>query len=193
MVLIPGSKSTLSDLEGFRAAGWDIDLQAHLRRGGTVVGLCAGYQMMGHTVSDPDGIEGRPGSTPGLGLLDAETVLTHDKKLTEERASELSTGQPVRGYEMHMGRTTGPALARPMLRLAGRTDGAISADGKVLGCYLHGLFASDDFRSAFLARFRQGREAGPAYEAQVEETLDRLADHLEEHADVDGLLALAQR
>ena len=192
LVLLPGSKATIADLKQFRAEGWDIDLLAHMRRGGRVVGLCAGYQMMGRKISDPDGIEGPPESVEGLGLLDLETVLAGDKALHEATGVEKTTGRPVYGYEMHMGRTTGPGLERPMLDLNGRADGGISADGLAMGCYLHGIFADDGFRTAFLAQFRQGREAGLAYEALVERTLDQLADHLEAHMDLDHLLEIAR-
>lgn len=192
LVLLPGSKTTIADLQALRDAGWDIDLKAHLRRGGMVVGLCAGYQMLGQVISDPEGIEGPAGSVEGLGLLDTETVLTGDKALYEERGTDVSTGAQVHGYEMHMGRTSGPGLQRPMLQLNSGPDGAISPDGLVMGCYLHGLFADDDFRAAFLTRFREGRQGETRYEAQVEETLDRLAAHLETHLDLDGLLAVAQ-
>ncbi|WP_259781519.1 cobyric acid synthase [Aestuariispira ectoiniformans] len=192
LVLLPGSKTTIADLQAFRAEGWEIDLKAYLRRGGMVVGLCAGYQMLGKVISDPDGIEGPAGSVDGLGLLDTETALTGDKALYEEQGVDLSTGASVHGYEMHMGRTRGPGLQRPMLQLGSGPDGAISQDGRVMGCYLHGLFADDDFRAAFLSRFREGRQAETRYDAMVEQTLDNLADHLEAHLDLDALLATAK-
>src|SRR5690606_28656999 len=139
-----------------RAEGWDIDLRAHLRRGGWVLGLCGGYQMLGRRLSDPAGIEGPAGAVEGLGLLAVETELAGDKTLRAVRGRDLATGEPVAGYEMHIGRTHGPALARPMLHLAEdggeRPEGARSADGRVLGCYVHGLFAADGFRHAFLDR-----------------------------------------
>jgi adenosylcobyric acid synthase len=191
LVIIPGSKATIADLGYLRAQHWHTDLVGHIRRGGWVVGLCGGYQMLGSRISDPAGIEGAPGDAPGLGLLAIATELTGDKTLIEVDGVELSTGVPVRGYEMHLGRTTGPALARPMLRLGERTDGATSATGRVMGCYLHGLFAADGFRHAFLNRIRQRPESGLAYEAAVERTLDALADHLEASLDVEALLAQA--
>jgi adenosylcobyric acid synthase len=194
LVLIPGSKATLADLAAFREAGWDIDLAAHLRRGGRVLGLCGGYQMLGRRVADPDGIEGPPGEAEGLGLLDIETVLTPHKTLSEAAGVDIASGAPVRGYEMHLGATSGPDAARPMLRLAdGRRDGAVSADGRVAGCYLHGLFASDPFRGAFLERLGARPDPLLAFDARVEETLDALAAHLERHLDLDRLLAIARR
>ena len=191
LVVLPGSKATLGDLASLRAEGWGVDIAAHVRRGGAVLGLCGGYQMLGTTISDPQGIEGPAGHAPGLGLLDVETELTGDKTLTEAVGTDLDTGAPVRGYEMHVGKTSGPGLARPMIQLADGVDGAVSADGKVMGCYLHGLFASDPFRHAFLGRLRARASSGLAYEAEVERVLDDLADHLETHLDVDGLLAAA--
>ncbi len=191
LVILPGSKATLADLAFLRAQGWDIDLVAHLRRGGRVLGICGGYQMLGRTVRDPDGIEGPPGEAPGLGLLDLDTMLTGDKALVEAAGIDLDSGEPVAGYEMHVGRTTGPGLARPMLRLGERTDGAVSGDGRVLGCYLHGLFAADRFRHAFLNRLKPRAASGVVYEAGVEQVLDELAAHLEAHVDVQELLDIA--
>ena len=192
LVILPGSKATLADLAELRAEGWDIDLAAHVRRGGAVLGICGGLQMLGRRIADPAGIEGPPGAAEGLGLLDLDTVLSGDKQLREARGREIASGEPIHGYEMHVGRTSGPALARPMLDLAGRPDGAVSPDGRIMGCYVHGLFAADDFRHAFLARLRARTPSGFRFEQQIEATLDALADHLETHVDLDGLLALAR-
>ena len=191
VIVLPGSKATIADLAAVRGEGWDIDIGAHLRRGGRVLGLCGGFQMLGSRISDPLGMEGPPGAVAGLGLLAIETEFGADKTLIETAGTALASGAPVRGYEMHVGRTRGPDLARPMLRLDGRDEGAISADGRVQGCYLHGLFASDAFRSAWLAGLRAGRAGGLAWEMEVERTLDALADHLEAHIDLDRLLAAA--
>ncbi|HEX5079224.1 MAG TPA: cobyric acid synthase [Geminicoccaceae bacterium] len=191
LVLLTGSKATIADLDDFRAQGWDIDLAAHVRRGGAVLGLCGGFQMLGRRLADPDGIEGPPGATEGLGLLDVETVLAGAKRLQAARGRDVASGAAVEGYEMHVGRTSGPALAAPMLDLDGRPDGAVSADGRISGCYLHGLFAADAFRHAFLARLRPRVASGVVFERQIEQTLDALADHLERTVDVEGLLALA--
>ena len=190
LVVLPGSKATIADLHDFRAQGWDIDLAAHLRRGGRLLGLCAGYQMLGRRVADPLGVEGPPGETAGLGLLDVDTVMAGEKTLREVAGQGL--GQPLHGYEMHMGRTDGPDTARPFLTLAGQTEGACSADGRVMGCYLHGLFAADGFRAAFLGLLRPGRDGGIAFAPLVDQVLDRLADHLEANLDLDGLLAVAR-
>lgn len=189
LVLLPGAKSTIGDLGAFRAAGWDVDLHAHLRRGGRALGLCGGYQMLGRRIHDPDGVEGAPGSAEGLGWLDVETVMTSEKRVAPASGLHLSSGAAVSGYEIHLGRTDGPDCARPYLEINGRRDGAQSADGRVAGCYLHGLFAEDGFRRAFLG----DAASDLAYETMVDATLDALADHLEAHLDVDGLLALARR
>ena len=189
LVLIPGSKTTLGDLAAFRAEGWDIDLAAHLRRGGHVLGLCGGYQMLGRHISDPDGVDGRPGEAEGLGLLDVETVMGGTKQVHLRQATALPGGEPVSGYEIHMGKTAGPDCARAWLSVAGRPEGAASADGRVMGCYMHGLFSSDAFRAQFLARL--GHRSETAYEAGVEAVLDRLAEHLEQYLEIDRLLSLA--
>jgi adenosylcobyric acid synthase len=191
LVILPGSKATMSDLAFLRRQGWDIDLLAHHRHGGHIVGLCGGYQMLGRRVADPEGIEGSPGEAQGLGLLDIDTVLGDDKRLADASGHEVASGMPVHGYEMHLGVTTGPGLERPMLQLDGHPDGAVSPNGRALGCYLHGLFASDPFRRAFLTRL--GATAGAfAYEPMVDDVLDSLADHLERHLDLDALLAVAR-
>ena len=190
LILLPGSKSTIADLAHFRAQGWDIDLAAHIRRGGHVLGICGGYQMLGHTIADPDGIEGPPGTVQGLGHLDIATVMGRSKRLALSHATYLPTGDPVSGYEIHLGQTTGPATDRPWLTLDGRPEGAQSADGRVMGCYLHGLFAADAFRAAYLARLGKTSGAGD-YGATVQATLDALADHVARHLDLDALLALA--
>ena len=192
LVLIPGSKSTRADLADFRANGWDIDLAAHLRRGGHVLGLCGGYQMLGRTIADPDGIEGPPGSEPGLGLLDVETVLEPAKTLALTEAQDRTSGAPVQGYEIHLGRTDGPDCTRGWLALAdGRVDGAARPDGRVMGTYLHGLFSADGFRRAFLDRLgAPASELG--YEDGVDRALDALAAHCEAHLDLDRLFAMAR-
>ena len=192
LVLLPGSKATRADLQALHDEGWAIDIEAHRRRGGWVLGLCGGYQMLGRRVADPAGIEGPPGETRGLGLLDVETVLGRTKRLARTTGRASDGGAPVSGYEMHMGTTAGPDTARPLLRLEGGPDGARSADGRIMGCYLHGLFAADGFRHRFLDRLRRRARSDVAFEAAVERTLDSLAAHLEAHLDLDGLLAVAR-
>ncbi len=190
-VILPGSKATIADLGFFRAQGWDIDLIAHVRRGGRVLGVCGGYQMLGQRVADPEGMEGSPGAVAGLGLLDVETALTAEKTLERVEGENVLNGAPFAGYEMHVGRTTGPDCERPLLRFAdGRLDGAVAPGGRVMGAYVHGLFADDRHRAAFLAAL--GADSSVAYETTIEATLDALADHLEAHLDCDGLLAAAR-
>ncbi|MDF0599925.1 cobyric acid synthase [Psychromarinibacter sp. C21-152] len=190
LVLIPGSKSTIADLADFRAQGWDVDLFAHVRRGGHVLGLCGGYQMLGREIADPEGLEGPPDRTRGLGLLDVTTVMRPEKRLSLTRARDRASGEPVEGYEIHLGDTTGPDGARAWLEIDGRPEGAESADGRVRGCYLHGLFAADGFRARYLDRL--GGTAGQApYEAGLDATLDALAAHLDDALDLDRLLELA--
>jgi adenosylcobyric acid synthase len=191
LVILPGSKSTIADLAALRAAGFHIDIAAHHRRGGLVLGLCGGYQMLGKSVADPDGIEGPPGETPGLGLLDVTTMMTPNKSLTRIKARHAETKQPIEAYEIHIGQTEGSDRSRPFAVVDGAPEGAISADGRVQGSYLHGLFSSDAFRSAYLARLGVNA-SNEGYRGRVEGALDALAAHIERHLDVEGLLALAR-
>ena len=192
LVILPGSKATIADLAALRANGWDIDLQAHVRRGGKVFGVCGGYQMLGQRISDPAGIEGACGDAPGLGLLDIETVLTDKKKLTHVAGEALHYNTPFAGYEMHVGETTGPDCARPMLRLDdGRIDGAQSRDGRIAGAYVHGLFANDALRDALL-RDLGAPSSTLHFEQSIDETLDALAAHCAAHLDLDALWEMAR-
>ena len=190
LVIIPGTKSTRGDLEFLRKQGWDVDLQAHVRRGGRVLGICGGYQMLGTVIHDPDGIEGAAGSSKALGLLDVETVMTPEKRLTEMQAIHAQSGVGFLGYEIHVGRTEGPDNERPFAIVGDRNEGAISANGLVQGSYFHGMFRDDDFRQAFLKSL--GVNSTVNYRDTVESVLDSLADHMETHLDVDGLLDLAR-
>ena len=192
LIFLPGSKSTIDDLAGICREGWDIDIQAHGRAGGFIVGICGGYQMLGRSIADPDGIEGTAGTHAGLGLLDVETLLTAEKRVRPVAGTEIGTDLPVRGYEIHMGRSVGAATARPWLHIEGEPDGAVGAEGRVMGSYVHGLFQSDAFRRAFLARLGASGDPGPPYAASIETTLDQLADHLEAHIAVDRVLAIAR-
>ena len=191
LVLLPGSKATRADLAALVANGWAIDILAHHRRGGFVLGLCGGYQMLGRMVHDPDGLEGESGSSPGLGLLDVETTLAPQKTVRQTRAIEVGTGLEVGGYEIHQGLTDGPDTTRPMLQLDHGSDGAVAADGRVMGAYLHGLFASDAFRHAFLARIRAREPSDLAYAARIDNVLDDLAAHLATHLDTVRIAAIA--
>ncbi|WP_207388347.1 cobyric acid synthase [Lichenihabitans psoromatis] len=192
LVILPGSKATIADLADLRRFGWDIDILAHARREGRVLGLCGGYQMLGRSIADPEGVEGPPSSAVGLGLLDVETVLGGRKTLRRVAGRSVDGGAAFEGYEMHMGRTQGPDCERPMLRFEdGRPDGATSPNGRVSAAYVHGLFADDRQRADWLSRLG----AAPStlnYEADVERVLDALAAHLETHLDLDRLLSLAR-
>lgn len=191
MILIPGSKSTTGDLAFFRAQGWDIDLAGHVRRGGHVLGICGGYQMLGNEIHDPDGIEGPAGSYKGLGLLDVSTTMRAEKRLAEVQGRYLATGDKITGYEIHIGKTDGPDCDQAWLEVEGAKHGASSFNGRIKGCYIHGLFSADAFRAAYL----NGIGAPSSvfnYQAQVDKVLDDLAEHIETHLDLDMLLSLAK-
>ncbi|MEM0906913.1 MAG: cobyric acid synthase [Pseudomonadota bacterium] len=193
IVILPGSKSTCADLAALKSAGWDTDLRAFVRRGGTLIGLCGGYQMLGRTVADPNGIEGPAGTMEGLGLLNVETVLTAPKitkKVVGDAKPILGVSTPVEGYRIHMGRTEGADAARPVVLLGEGPDGAVSRAGNVFGTYVHGIFGSDALRAAILSRL--GHASQLAYEAHVEATLDCLADHLAACLDMDALHKIAK-
>jgi adenosylcobyric acid synthase len=187
IVVLPGSKATIADLAALRAEGWDIDIKAHHRRGGLIVGLCGGYQMLGRRIADPLGIEGAPAAVEGLGLLDAETTLAPEKVL--RRIAGRAMDAVIEGYEMHMGETHGPATAQPFAILDdGTRDGAIK--GPVIGSYLHGLFASPDLRHALLARIGVAG-GGRDYAADVDAALDEIAAEFAAHTDIDAMLRIA--
>jgi adenosylcobyric acid synthase len=191
LVILPGSKATIADLAALRAGAFDADIAAHRRRGGLVLGLCGGYQMLGRTIADPQGIEGRAGEVAGLGLLDVETVLSDRKRLEPIRGTTAGDVSFC-GYEMHLGVTTGADCARPFARLEdGAPEGAMSSDGRVFGTYIHALFADDHQRAAWLGRLSAG-PAAVGYDELIEQTLDRLAAHLAAHLDLDRLLSLAR-
>src|SRR5438874_3163330 len=146
LAILPGSKATIADFDSLRGAGWDIDLQAHVRRGGHVLGICGGHQMLGRSIADPNGIEGAPAKVEGLGLLPVDTVLEGDKVLVEVAGE--ADGVPFKGYEMHIGRTTGAATT--LLKLDGHDQGAMS--DRIAGCYIHGLLTDDRQRRHWLQR-----------------------------------------
>ena len=191
LIVLAGSKATLADLRFMREQGWDIDILAHHRRGRPVLGLCGGYQMLGRSVADPDGIEGPAGRVAGLGLLDVVTILTGDKRV--RAVSGTALGARFAGYEIHLGHTTGPDTTRPIGHFAdGQQEGATSADGLIAGSYVHGLLGEATQRRAWLARI--GVDAtGPDHGADIDAALDAIAARIETHVDVDGLIALARR
>jgi adenosylcobyric acid synthase len=191
LIILAGSKATIADLHALRREGWDIDIRAHCRRGGRVLGLCGGYQMLGRSVADPHGVEGPPdGSADGLNLLDVETLLSPSKTLKQVTGMALS--EPFAGYEMHMGQTDGPDTRRPVAHFPGeRTEGATSPDGRVAGTYIHGLFALAEQRSAWLAQLGV-MGAGVNHRTSIDTALDEIASELERHLDVEGLIAVAR-
>jgi adenosylcobyric acid synthase len=191
LIILPGSKATIADLAALRGAGFDIDIAAHVRRGGKVLGICGGYQMLGRSIADPDGTEGPSGSVAGLGLLDVTTTLTSEKRLVAV-AGSTAEGIEFSGYEMHMGLTTGPDCERPFARLRdGAPDGARSPTGQIMGTYVHGLFAADGQRSAWLARLG-GNRSSINYDSEIDRVLDRLAAHVAAHLDLDRILNLSR-
>jgi adenosylcobyric acid synthase len=200
LIVIPGSKATIADLRFLKAEGWDVDILAHARAGGRVLGLCGGYQMLGARVSDPDGVEGG-GAEAGLGLLAVETRLTPEKAVRSVAGHAPHFGTDVSGYEIHTGVTTGADTARPFI-LEGQAElGALSPSGRVMGTYVHGLFDRALFRHAFLqALGHTGDGSGDHrdnrdhrdHREKVDAALDALADALEKHLDLDGLFAASR-
>lgn len=184
LVILPGSKATRADLAFLREQGWDKQIEKHLRYGGKVLGICGGFQMLGERIDDPQGLESDPGSSQGLGWLAMSTELIAGKQLANTKGKLLASGSPVQGYEIHNGITRGEALSCPMLMLGDRYDGAMSEDGQVMGCYLHGLFDVADSGNAILAWAGLHDNRGVDYAAHREQQLDRLADMVESHMDM---------
>ncbi len=203
LIVLPGSKAVQADLAWLRAQGWEPALRRHLRYGGKLVAICGGYQMLGRQLHDPLGLEGAPASIAGLGLLDMETTLEAEKQLENVTGTLTLPGNaPVSGYEIHMGVSRGPALARPSVRLAsGRPDGVLSDDGQILGTYLHGLFDHPESLAALLAWAGVSDAERVDLSARREADLDRLADSMAGHMDLarladcfgDGAAAAALR
>jgi adenosylcobyric acid synthase len=192
VIILFGTKSTLGDLAFLRAQGWDHDIIAHARAGGRVLGICGGYQMLGRKIADPQGVDGPPGEAAGLNLLDVETVMGATKQVTPVSARCAVSGEPIAGYEIHMGRTGGPDTDRPFAIVDGATDGARGADGRIEGAYLHGAFTSDAFRRAWLTRAGASAQGAFCYNAAVEDAIDALADGVEAAVNVEALFSLAR-
>ncbi|PWL17693.1 cobyric acid synthase CobQ [Falsochrobactrum shanghaiense] len=191
LIILPGTKSTIADMGALRDNGWDRDIHAHVRRGGHVFGICGGYQMLGMTIRDSEGLEGAIHETVGLGLLDIDTIMKPEKCVRNITGRSLLHDAPLEGYEIHVGRTTGTDAARPFAMLDGKPDGATSADGRIIGTYLHGVFGPDEFRRRFLASLGVESQGESNYRAGVEEALDELARGLEASLDIDGLFVLS--
>ncbi len=191
LVIIPGSKCVRADLASLRAGGWESYLQRHLRYGGKVMGICGGFQMLGRNIADPDGVEGAAGESAGFGWLDVVTTLAGEKHLRHAEGVLALERARVRGYEIHVGVTRGDALARPFAWLDdGRSDGALSPDGQVLGTYLHGAFEQPAACAALLRWAGLAQPAVLDYTALREQAIDRLADAVERHLDVERVAAL---
>ncbi len=196
LIVLPGSKSTRADLAWLRAQGWEQALARHLRYGGKVIGICGGFQMLGRNIADPDGIEGAPGTSAGLGWLDVETTLAAGKQLRNVRGflSVAGSRAQVIGYEIHCGVSHGGGMASaPLLLDDGRTDGARSADDRILGTYVHGLFDSPQALSALLRWAGLEQAASLDVGALREAAIDRLADAVETHLDTAALRRLLRQ
>ncbi|MGI9349988.1 MAG: cobyric acid synthase [Rhizobiaceae bacterium] len=192
MIVLPGSKSTIADMTELRENGWEKPIRTFAEKGGLVIGVCGGYQMLGKKISDPRRLEGDIGEIEGLGLLNVETDLLPEKTVKTFEPMSCEFGCELSGYEIHMGYTDGPDCARAMVNFDGRFDGAISKQGNVRGCYLHGLFNSDDYRKRLLREQGFAADEGMSYAASVESALDELAEAMEAYLDIDELLVLAK-
>ena len=190
MIILPGSKSTIHDFLFLKQQGWDIDLQAFSRQGGFILGLCGGFQMLGRTIHDPQGQEGQKGIFEGLCLLNIHTLLSSEKTVTSVQGYHCASGTSVSGYEIHLGQTTGPDLKRPFLQLQTRPDGAVSQNGRIAGCYVHGLFSSDSFRHAFLSSLKKRKKSSLNFETRIDFALDALSEHLDRSLDIDYIIKL---
>ena len=190
LAILPGSKATRADLAFLREQGWDTQIEKHLRYGGKVLGICGGFQMLGERIHDPDGLESDAGSSPGLGWLPMSTRLIAGKQLRNVQGVFLPTQTAIHGYEIHNGISEGPALSRPMLKLGVRDEGAISEDGQIMGCYLHGLFDSAEAGNAILQWAGLHGDRAVDYDDHRQKDLDRLADLIEGHLDTERLLSV---
>jgi len=189
LVSLPGSKATRADLAFLREQGWDTQIEKHLRYGGKVLGICGGFQMLGERIDDPDGLESDAGSSPGLGWLPMSTRLIAGKQLRNVQGVFLPTQTAIHGYEIHNGISEGPALSRPMLKLGVRDEGAISDDGQIMGCYLHGLFDSAEAGNAIMQWAGLRSDRAVDYDAHRQKDLDRLADMIDQHLETEKLLS----
>jgi len=193
LIILPGSKNVRADLEWLRAQGWEKAIHKHLRYGGKLLGICGGFQMLGQSIHDPHGIEGSAGSCAGLSFFDMQTTLEKNKQLHNVSGSLCLNNENVSGYEIHAGTTAGSALNRPAIKLSDRNDGAISGDGQIMGSYFHGLFESTEACNALLQWAGVEQAISINYPQIREQSLQRLADEIEQHLDmafIDKLLGL---
>lgn len=191
LIILFGTKSTLGELAFIKEQGWDHDIIAHARAGGRVLGICGGYQMLGRSVADPEGLDGRKGVSPGLGLLNVDTVMAADKTVRRIAGECSRTNTPLSGYEIHLGYTTGADCSRPLIiHNDGNSDGATSLNGRVQGTYIHGLLREDLYRSAFLQHCGEV-QSELAYDAMVDAALNEVADHFAASLNIEQLFASA--
>ena len=188
VIILAGSKSVQSDLDWLKQQGWQEQIQKHLRYSGKVIGICGGYQMLGQQLHDPNGIEGPAGSGEGLGLLDFETILEEQKQLAQVTGTFIWDNAEVSGYEIHMGISSGPALETPAVKLNDKVDGIISKDNQIIGTYLHGLFDKESALQSLLNWAGLKNIEHFNYEELREQELDRLADEMQQHIDIESLL-----
>ena len=193
VVILFGSKSTNSEISFIRAQGWDHDILAHARTGGRVLGLCDGYQMLGEYIHDPHGYDGVPGTVEGLGLLQVSTTMQERKTVKQVEVQCASSGLPVKGYEIHVGNTSGRDCDRPLTYAGDQKGGAKSANGRIEGSYIHGLFSNDDYRRDWILRAGAHVQNSVSYQGSVEAAIDEFADAMESDLNVDALLACAAR
>ena len=193
VVILFGSKSTNSEISFIRAQGWDHDILAHARTGGRVLGLCGGYQMLGEYIHDSHGYEGVPGTVKGLGLLQVSTTMQERKTVKQVEVQCASSGLPVKGYEIHMGNTSGRDCDRPLTYAGDQKEGAKSANGRIEGSYIHGLFSNDDYRRDWLQRAGADAQNSVSYQGSVEAAIDEFADAMESDLNIDALLACATK
>jgi len=192
LIILPGSKSVRADLTALREQGWDQAIRRHLRYGGKVLGICGGFQMLGQSIDDPDGIEGKAGKTCGLGLLEMQTTLQPEKQLHNATGQLLLEDTTISGYEIHAGHTQGAALDQPLVDLGSRCDGAISEDNQIIGTYLHGLFESKESCDSLLRWAGLAEPQSPDYHLQREQGIDRITDAVTEHLDLSALAELLE-
>lgn len=187
LIILPGSKNTINDLNWLVENQWLAQIKKHLRYGGKLIGICGGYQMIGQTIHDPDGIEGKAGSQPGFQLMDFETTLAPIKQLTQVHGRLFGTHTPVTGYEIHIGVTQGEALNKPAIQIDDRFDGVISDDNQIMGTYLHGIFDHHQACDALLKWSGLDADAAVDYQVLRQREIDRVATMLDDEIDFDGL------
>ena len=193
LIILPGTKSTITDLEFLRSQGWDIDIKAHVRRGGFVLGVCGGYQMLGKEIIDDGGFDGKASRIEGLNLLDIVTRMGKEKNLGKKHFISFVNEKKINGYEIHLGKTEGLDCKKPFAKAGDKLDGAISNNGKVMGTYIHGLFSEDDFRKSFFSKLsNQKMASNTSYHQNVNRVLDDFVEVLEKSLDVENIFSIAR-